>query len=66
MNNNTGNAGVLAKIFGAIMIILGSMNCMLAWRGSFQVNSFYLALILLGLALFCFGAIKASSKRGAT
>ena len=53
---------LLPRIFGVIMIILGAMNCMLAWRGSFHLSEFYLALIGLGLALYCFGAIRASSK----
>jgi len=60
--NNKSNAGLLPRIFGVIMIILGAMNCMLAWRGSFQVSEFYVILIGLGLTLFCFGAIKATSE----
>jgi hypothetical protein len=51
------NKGIVSKIFGAIMVMLGAMDCMLAWRGSFQISEFYIVLIGLGLALFCFGTI---------
>ncbi len=53
--------GVVPRVFGVIMIILGSMNCMLAWRGSFEISLFYLVLIGFGLFLFCFGAVRATS-----
>ena len=63
MNQTNSGVGVVAKIFGAIMIILGSMNCMLAWRGSFQSSDFFVLLIVGGIALFCFGAIKTSLEK---
>lgn len=62
MNHKAGKAGLLPRLFGVIMIILGAMNCMLAWRGSFPVSEFYVLLIGLGITLFCFGAIKATSE----
>ena len=62
MNDRTGNAGLFARIFGVILIILGSMDCMLAWRGSYQINEFYMILIGFGMVLFCFGAVRASGS----
>ena len=54
--------GILPKIFGLILIFLGGMNCMLAWRGSFEVNLSFVFLIVVGIALFCFGVIRAASR----
>lgn len=62
MNQANSGVGVVAKIFGAIMVILGSMNCMLAWRGSFQISEFFVLLIVAGIALFCYGAIRTSPE----
>ncbi len=66
MNPEGNKAGVIAKIFGVIMILLGGMNCMLAWRGAFSINTFFLVLIGFGLMLFCLGVIltNGSSKGG--
>jgi hypothetical protein len=46
------NRGAVIKLFGVILIILGGLNSMLAWRGGFEVISFYTILIATG-ALFC-------------
>jgi hypothetical protein len=62
MNSEIRKAGVFHRIFGVIMIILGAMNCMLAWRGAFQISAFFLLLIGLGLVLYCIGAIKSAGR----
>ncbi len=60
--------GVIAKLFGVIMIILGIMDTMLAWRGGFAVNDFYIALIACGIFFYFIGAVRGyrndSSSRG--
>ena len=50
--------GVKTKIFGVILIILGTLDSLLALRGGFTLNSFYGALIALGIFLYAIGAIR--------
>lgn len=51
------NSGAIVRLFGVILIMLGALNSMLAWRGGLELFSFHAALLLAGL-LFCLvGAI---------
>lgn len=50
--------GVLARVSGIMLIILGSMDCMLAWRGGFDINGLYIGLLVSGFILFAIGSIQ--------
>jgi hypothetical protein len=50
--------GVKTKLFGVILIILGILDTMLAWRGGFVVNGFYIFLLASGVFLYALGAIR--------
>ncbi len=54
--------GVKTRLLGVVLIIVGFMDSMLAWRGGFQVNSFYTLLIASGVLIYCIGAIRRGSK----
>ena len=55
--------GVKSKIFGVILVILGSLDLMLSWRGGLEISGFYVLLVLSGVAIFCMGAIRGSAGR---
>ena len=50
--------GLVAIIFGVILVIVGFMNCMLAWLGGFQINLLFLIFIMSGILLFTVGALQ--------
>ncbi len=52
--------GVTIRLFGAILIMLGSLDMMLTWRGAMHIEPFHAALFLGGIVLFGLGAIKGS------
>lgn len=54
--------GVVIKLFGVVMIFVGTFDAMLSWRGGFAVSGFYVLLIGLGLFLYALGAINSRSR----
>lgn len=50
--------GVGIKVFGVSLIILGSLNLMLCWRGGLAVYPFYPAIMVVGIVLFIFGTLR--------
>ncbi len=50
-------SGAIIKLFGVILIILGSLNTMLSWRGGFEVLSLPVLFIASGLLLSIIGSI---------
>ncbi len=50
--------GVKTKLFGVILIFVGVMDAMLAWRGGLALDGFYVFLIAAGLALTLVGSIR--------
>lgn len=50
--------GVKTKIFGVVLIFLGSLNCLLMWRGGLQLSTFPPILLVSGIALFAVGTIR--------
>ncbi len=52
------NKGVIPKVLGVILIILGALDCALAWRGGFAVTNFYVLLLVLGIFFYCIGAVR--------
>jgi hypothetical protein len=49
--------GAIVRLFGVILIILGSLNTMLSWRGGFELLSMPVILIIGGLLLCLIGSI---------
>ncbi len=54
--------GTALKVFGVVLIILGSLNLMLCWRGGLSISPFYPVILLIGLGLFIIGKLKNSSE----
>ena len=54
----TNSRGVPFKVLGVILIILGTLDCMLAWRGGFEISALYIGLLAAGVLLFCIGSIQ--------
>lgn len=50
--------GAIAKIFGVVLIFLGVLDSMLAWRGGLALNSFYVFLMASGALLYFIGAVR--------
>ena len=55
--------GAVVRLFGVILMFLGLLDSMLAWRGGFEANAFYGILIGSGLLLYAVGSI-ARQRRG--
>jgi len=51
------NRGAVVRLFGVILVILGTLDMMLSWRGSFEVVPFHAALVVVGLFLCLIGAV---------
>jgi hypothetical protein len=54
--------GVKTKLFGVSLIILASLNLMVSWRGSMDVNLWQVLILGVGIALYAIGAAKGSVK----
>lgn len=50
--------GAIIRLFGVILIILGTLNTMLSWRGGFQVPDLPVMMIAGGALLCLVGAIR--------
>ncbi len=56
---SSGNSrGAIIRLFGVVLIILGTLDTMLSWRGGFEVVPFHAMLIVTGLLLYLIGAIR--------
>ena len=60
--NNKSNRGVITRLFGVILIILGVLDSMLAWRGGFAVSDVYVLLVASGVFVYFIGAVQRRSK----
>ena len=60
--NAKNNKGVVTCLFGVILIILGALNSMLAWRGGFAVSDVYVLLVASGVFIYFIGAVQRGSK----
>ena len=56
------NRGAIIRLFGVILIILGTLNMMLSWRGSLQIVPFHAMIFAAGVALCLIGAIRRHVK----
>ena len=50
--------GVKTKLFGVVLVFLGTLDGMLSWRGGIEVSNFYLFLFAAGVFLFVIGTIR--------
>ena len=60
--NNARNRGVMMRLFGVILIMVGVLDSMLAWRGGFAVSDVYVLLVASGIFIFFIGAVQRGSK----
>tara|TARA_B100000315_G_C14119202_1_gene381744 strand:- start:192 stop:401 length:210 start_codon:yes stop_codon:yes gene_type:complete len=54
--------GAIIQLFGVILVILGTLDSMLMWRGGFTLNLFYIGLIATGLFLLMIGKIRRRNR----
>ncbi len=54
--------GAVVRLFGVILIILGSLNTMLSWRAGFEVLSLPVFFLAGGVALIAIGSIMRQIK----
>ena len=56
------NRGVVTRLLGVILIILGVLDSMLAWRGGFAISDVYILLVATGIFVYFIGALQRGSK----
>lgn len=56
------NRGAIIRLFGVILVILGTLDIMLSWRGALDVVPFHVMLIATGLLLCLVGAIRRQNQ----
>ncbi len=49
--------GPVVRLFGVVLIILGTLNTMLSWRGGFEVLSLPVYLFAAGILLCVIGGV---------
>jgi hypothetical protein len=50
--------GAVIRLFGVILVILGTLDSMLMWRGGFVLSNVYVGMIVSGLFLYVIGTIR--------
>lgn len=50
--------GIELRVFGVVLFLLGSLNAMLSWRGSFEFQGFYGTLMVSGIVFFIIGLLR--------
>jgi len=60
--NSKANRGLITRLFGVILIVVGGLDSMLAWRGGFAVSDVYVLLIASGIFVYFIGAVQRGSK----
>ncbi len=56
------NRGAIIRLFGVILIILGTLDMMLSWRGALQIVPFHAMIFAAGVVLCLIGAIRRHVK----
>lgn len=59
---NESSKGLLLRVLGVVCVLVGALDCMLAWRGGFSISLMYLVFIAAGILLFVLGAIRRAAK----
>ena len=62
MNTERSPRGVIIKLLGAIMMMLGLLDCVLTLRGGVPAYEFLL-LVFLGAGVFAVGVVRAGDRR---
>lgn len=62
MNTERSPRGVIIKLLGAIMMMLGLLDCVLTLRGGVPAYEFLL-LVFFGAGVFAIGAVRAGDRR---
>ncbi len=57
-----GNRGAVIRLFGVILVILGTLDIMLSWRGAFEIVPFHVMLVAAGLLLCLIGTIRRQNR----
>ncbi len=57
------NRGAIVKLFGVVLVILGTLNTMLSWRGGLEIVPFHAMLIAGGLLLCLIGSILPGNRK---
>ena len=55
--------GAIIRLFGVIIVILGTLDSMLMWRGGFALSGVYVLMIATGVVLYAIGAIRGGQAR---
>jgi len=58
MSSEFSSKGAITKILGVVLIILGVLDSMLAWRGGLSFSGFYVFLLVCGALLYAVGAVR--------
>jgi hypothetical protein len=61
MEPEFGKRGVITKLFGFIIMVLGLLDSLLSLRGGMPANEF-LILILVGACVFAIGAVRGAQR----
>ncbi len=54
--------GAIIRLFGVILVILGTLDSMLMWRGGFVLSTVYIGMIASGLFLYLIGTIRRRNR----
>lgn len=58
MVDGISSRGAIVRLFGVMLVFLGTLNSLLFWRGGTAVSDFYVLLIVSGILLYAVGAIR--------
>ena len=61
-NYEANTKGVKTKLFGVILMIVGTLDSMLSWRGGLDVSNFYFLLLAAGMLLYIVGMIRQGAE----
>jgi hypothetical protein len=61
-SDSKSNRGLVTRLLGVILIILGVLDSMLAWRGGFAISDVYILLVATGIFVYFIGALQRRSK----
>ncbi|MFQ5626825.1 MAG: hypothetical protein ACE5FM_09260 [Methyloligellaceae bacterium] len=53
--------GSIMRLFGVVLIFLGTLDAMLSWRGGLALSDFYILLFALGLVFYAVGSVRRES-----
>lgn len=57
MNEVRANRGATVRLFGVVLLFLGTLDSLLAWRGGYGPGHFPAVLLASGIFVYALGAI---------